>query len=172
VSDDLKLSAGQLLSTPLQFSATSQSPADSRQRVVSFASFGHVAEFPEHFSSASQAPAETLHISVAGLKESAGQILFAPSHFSAASQTPADARHSTSVVATASFGHDADEPVQLSATSQIPSAALQSVSDDLYLQVAGLQQPSKRPPTASHSSFALITPSPQPAIGAYLYLAI
>src|SRR5207244_1027049 len=55
-------------------------------------SVGQVALDPVQFSATSHTPAEARHSVVAGLKSSTGQVALAPVQFSATSHTPAEAR--------------------------------------------------------------------------------
>ena len=105
-----KVSAGQSLFTPSQFSAMSQSPADALHSALDFASAGHVALEPVHVSAMSQTPALALHSVEIGKNWSVGQLLFVPSQFSAVSHIPADALHCE--LDFVSAGHVALEPVQ------------------------------------------------------------
>jgi hypothetical protein len=63
-------SPGQLLLLPVQYSATSQVPAEARHAVVlgCVLSAGHVAVLPVQYSATSHTPAEARHSVVAGLK--------------------------------------------------------------------------------------------------------
>src|SRR6185295_1498051 len=58
VPADFTASAGQLLLTPLQFSATSQTPAAPRHWAVLLASAGHEALRPVQLSARSHTPAD------------------------------------------------------------------------------------------------------------------
>src|SRR5205807_1759778 len=86
-------SAGQSLPTPSQLSGTSQGPAAARQTVELLASAGQLGPVPGQFSAGSHAPAAARHTTVAGWKASVGQLAFVPSQVSSASHGPADARH-------------------------------------------------------------------------------
>ena len=65
------VSVGQSMLTPLQFSATSQTPADARHSYVSglTVSDGQSAEEPVQFSATSQSPTAGRHSVVSGAKE-------------------------------------------------------------------------------------------------------
>jgi hypothetical protein len=60
-------------------------------------SVGHAAAVPLQFSATSHSPALTRHPSVFGANASTGHAAFTPSHDSATSQTPAVVRHTTVV---------------------------------------------------------------------------
>ena len=60
-AEDMKASFGQVLLTPLQLSATSQTPAEPRHTAVDFASAGQLALEPEQNSAGSQTPPEARH---------------------------------------------------------------------------------------------------------------
>jgi hypothetical protein len=117
------------LLTPLQLSASSQSPAAARQTAVLFASAGQLVEVPVHTSVRSQTPADARHTVPPGTNTSAGQSLLTPSQLSATSQSPAAARQTA--VLFASAGQAAELPVQVSAGSQAPADGLHTVSADL-----------------------------------------
>jgi hypothetical protein len=111
----------------VQFSATSQTPAELRQTVLVEAneSPGQFPDAPVQCSATSQTPAELRQIVELGRKPSAGQLSFVPSQFSAVSHAPAAARHGVLVGALASAGQAVFVPSQVSATSQTPAAARQ-----------------------------------------------
>jgi hypothetical protein len=88
---------------------------------------GQFADEPVQFSATSQTPAELRHTVELGRKVSAGQASFVPSQFSPMSQTPADARHGVLVGAFASPGQAVFVPSQVSAKSQGPAVGRQSV---------------------------------------------
>jgi len=94
------------------------------------ASAGHVALEPVQFSATSHSPAAARHAVVADLKPSAGQLLLDPSQLSARSQIPAAARHCVPAGTFASLGQAALEPLHVSAASQLPAAARQTVVED------------------------------------------
>src|SRR5204863_41038 len=95
----LKPSAGQALAVPVQLSATSHWPAESRQVVVAGrnTSTHAVALAPLQWSapsSSQESPfAEPVQLAVATLKPSAGQALVVPVQLSATSHWPADSLH-------------------------------------------------------------------------------
>src|SRR5437867_3646965 len=93
VPPPLKPSAGQLLPTPSQLSATSHAPAEGRQTAVLLASSGQAALLPVQFSATSHVPATLRQTVVLGRKPSAGQVALAPEQVSATSQVPAAVRH-------------------------------------------------------------------------------
>jgi hypothetical protein len=113
----------------VQFSFTSQTPAEARHTTVDAkkASAGQAAAEPVHVSAGSQTPDETLHIVPLAVSISAGQEATTPVHDSETSHTPAEARHTVPAAMNPSVGHAAAEPLQLSATSHTPVAALQTV---------------------------------------------
>jgi hypothetical protein len=121
------VSAGQLGPTPVQFSATSQPPADGRHTVVvgsrSFA--GQLALTPVHVSAGSHAPALPLQTVTTLASVSAGHVAVLHVQFSATSHAPADGRHTVVAGTNAFAGHAVPEPSQLSATSQKPALARQ-----------------------------------------------
>src|SRR5689334_10652579 len=69
-------SVGQVADEPVQFSATSHTPADGRHTSVAGwkASAGQEAELPVQFSARSQKPADGRHTVVDGANPSAGQL--------------------------------------------------------------------------------------------------
>jgi hypothetical protein len=85
---------------------------------------------PVQFSATSHTPADARHTVVEGAKASAGQSALDPVQFSTSSQIPADVRHTVPDATNMSAGHAALEPVQLSATSHTPADARQTVPDD------------------------------------------
>src|SRR5439155_282784 len=91
---EAKPSLGQLALVPVQFSATSQTPAGCRQTVLEDwkASDGHAALDPVQCSATSQVPADVRHTVLDGLNASAGHAAADPVQFSATSQSPAAAR--------------------------------------------------------------------------------
>jgi hypothetical protein len=58
VVDARKALAGQVVLDPVQFSATSQTPAEARHTIDDNASGGHAALAPVHVSSGSHTPAD------------------------------------------------------------------------------------------------------------------
>ena len=82
---------------------------------------------PVQFSATSQTPAVGRHVVELGSKRSAGQAAPLPVQFSATSQTPALGRQVVELGSNASAGQVAELPVQLSATSQAPALARQVV---------------------------------------------
>ena len=88
-------STGQLAALPVQFSATSHTPAELRQTVELEAnpSVGQLALLPGQLSTTSQGPALERQVPPEA-KPSAGQFAV-PLQFSATSQAPADGRHTT-----------------------------------------------------------------------------
>jgi hypothetical protein len=111
----------------VQFSATSQTPAELRQTVLAATkpSPGQFADEPVQCSATSQTPAELRQTVELGKKPSAGQLSLVPSQFSDVSQEPALARHGVLVGAFASAGQAVFVPSHVSATSQTPAAARQ-----------------------------------------------
>jgi hypothetical protein len=130
--DGWKASAGQLAPDPVQFSATSQSPADGRHVTLDGwkASAGQLAPDPVQFSATSQSPAEGRHVTLDGWRASPGQVGLDPVQFSATSQTPADDRQTVADDWKASAGQAMLEPVQFSATSHTPAEARHTVLPD------------------------------------------
>jgi hypothetical protein len=116
--------AGQAAPEPVQFSATSQTPAEGRH-VTEFdakALAGQVGLDPVQCSATSQTPADGRHTVEVERKPSGGQAADDPVQFSAASQTPPVAARQTTVLATKALaGQAAAEPEQFSATSQTPA---------------------------------------------------
>ena len=94
---------------------------------ATFASAGHVAEFPGQLPAKSHCPVDGRQTVVDGKKPSAGQVAEPPVQFSATSQEPADALHTVDEGANPSAGQVALVPVQVSATSQKPADARQTV---------------------------------------------
>ena len=94
--DDANPSLGQFADEPVQFSATSQTPAELRQTVELGRKTlaGQLSFVPSQFSGVSHTPPAARHGVVVGAFASAGQVVFVPSHVSATSQTPAAARQS------------------------------------------------------------------------------
>jgi len=94
VAEGWKALAGQLGPEPVQFSATSHTPAALRQTLElgRKPSPGQLALFPGHVSAASHTPADDRQV-VPVWKPSAGQMSLAPVQFSAVSQIPAVGRH-------------------------------------------------------------------------------
>src|SRR5436853_208319 len=123
---DFIASAGHAAVEPVQFSATSQTPAALRQTVEpglnAFA--GQSFPVPLHDSGRSQPPAAERHTAV--LFASGGHVALVPSQCSAGSQAPAEARHSMSEVLTMSAGQSSLVPSQDSATSQSPASGRQT----------------------------------------------
>jgi hypothetical protein len=93
-------SLGQAAELPVQLSATSHSPADSRHTVADdlYAST-HVSALPEQWSAASSSHASPCDVPVqlvaAGWNASAGHAAAVPVQLSATSQTPAAERQTT-----------------------------------------------------------------------------
>jgi hypothetical protein len=92
---DLKPSAGQPASVPVQVSAASHSPAAARHTVPAETNLsdGQLLLVPSHVSATSQPPAAGRHTVPPGLFASAGQVVLIPLQVSAGSQAPVDARH-------------------------------------------------------------------------------
>src|SRR5450432_4551690 len=111
------LSAGHAAEDPVQFSATSQTPADARQGVVfgRNPSAGHAAEDPVQFSATSQTPADARQGVVADANPSAGQVAEVPVQFSAMSQMPADVRQGVVAGAKPLAGQVAEVPLHFAA---------------------------------------------------------
>jgi len=128
VVEEAKPSLGQLALVPVQFSATSQTPAGCRQTVLEDwkASDGHAALDPVQCSATSQVPADVRHTVLDGLKASAGHAAADPVQFSATSQSPAEARHWATADWKLFGGQVVLDPVQVSSTSQKPAAARQT----------------------------------------------
>src|ERR671937_434800 len=87
------MSGGHAALSPVQDSATSQTPAEARHCVVLFASAGHCVFTPLQVSVMSHAPAEARQTNPFGRFVSVGQLSPSPVHVSATSHGPADARH-------------------------------------------------------------------------------
>jgi hypothetical protein len=85
-----------------------------------------VAVEPVQFSATSQSPALARHSVDEGLKASAGQVAVEPVQFSATSQSPAAERQTVLDETNASVGHVELPPVQVSATSHAPAAERQT----------------------------------------------
>jgi Arc/MetJ family transcription regulator len=107
---------------PLQFSATSHSPASARHRTVVGSLFARHVPVELHESGLSQTVSLALpHAVPEGSNTFAGQ-LPAPSQFSATSHAPASARHTTDVGSL--FTWQAPELLHVSGLSQTVSLAL------------------------------------------------
>src|SRR5207247_2469565 len=89
-----KPSAGQAALDPVQFSATSQGPAEARQTVLEDwkPSAGQAALDPVQCSAGSHSPAEARQTVVEGSKAIGGEAVSVPVQVSSTSQTPAAAR--------------------------------------------------------------------------------
>jgi hypothetical protein len=126
-------SAGHAVLVPVQFSATSHTPAEARHTVLEgcLASAGQAALVPVHISATSHTPADARHCTVLAAYPSVGQLSLVPVHVSATSHTPAEARHTVLEDCLASAGHAALVPVHVSATSHTPPEARHSVPEDL-----------------------------------------
>jgi len=117
-----KASSGHAPDVPVQLSATSHCPAESRQTVVEgWYSSMHAFAVPLQWSVASQAPPcdTPVHVVVGGAKTSAGQAPVAPVQLSATSHWPADSRH-TVVAGWYSSRQALAVPLQWSVASQAP----------------------------------------------------
>jgi hypothetical protein len=121
--DGLKASAGQVAEEPVQFSATSQGPAEPRQVLVEDAkpSAGHVFDDPSHISATSQMPAE-LRQTTPALPAGCVQLTDVPSHWSTVQGLPSLVH---GVVAWALPSAGQLVPEQVSATSHSSTAARQ-----------------------------------------------
>src|SRR5919197_4328768 len=92
-----------------------------------FASAGQVALLPVQFSATSHSPAAARHRVLAGWKASAGHASLVPSQVSATSQTPAEGRQTVPAGSLALAGQVGLVPVQVSSTSHAPAAARHTV---------------------------------------------
>src|SRR5438093_2401246 len=127
VPADCLASAGQVVLVPVQFSATSHSPAAARHTAPAFpAGCVHVALVPLHTSVVQALPSSVQVVPLA-LKTSVGQAVVTPPQVSAKSHSPAAARHTVPADLIASAGQVALVPVQFSAASHRSTAARQTV---------------------------------------------
>src|SRR5204863_400443 len=131
VPADVLASAGQLALVPVQFSAGSHSPAESRQTVLDDlkVSAGHTVLEPVQVSSTSQKPAAARHTAPA-FPAGCWQSLLLPSHSSRLHGLPSSV-HAVPDGLFASAGQLAAVPVQWSAGSHSPAEARHTVLDDL-----------------------------------------
>src|SRR5438552_741435 len=116
-------SAGQVALVPVQFSATSHTPAEARQTVLEDRklSVGQLALDPSHVSATSHTPAEARQTVLEDRKLSVGQLALDPSHVSATSHTPAEARH-TAPALPAGCWHVVLVPSHTSRVQGLPSS--------------------------------------------------
>src|SRR5436190_1599862 len=132
--------------------------------LVMRSSAGHALLAPVQFSCTSQIPAEPRQTVVLEAKLSAGHELLVPVQFSATSQTPAAAARQTVVLeAKLSAGHELLVPVQFSATSQTPAAAARQtvlVEENAHPAVQH-ELPAIAGSHASRLKFGSMKPSPQ-----------
>jgi hypothetical protein len=124
---DFLVSAGHAAEVPVQFSATSHSPAEERQGIEAGAkpSDGQVALVPVQVSATSHIPAEARQTEPA-LPTGCWQATFVPSHWSLVQGFPSSV-HAVPLDILASAGQAPLVPLQVSATSQVPAAARQTV---------------------------------------------
>src|SRR5438093_476009 len=129
VPADCLASAGQVVLVPVQFSATSHSPAAARHTAPAFpAGCVHVALVPLHTSVVQALPSSVQVVPLA-FKTSAGQAVVTPSQVSARSHSPAAARQTVPAVLMASAGQAVLVPVQVSAMSHPPNATRHTVPE-------------------------------------------
>src|SRR5438552_8443152 len=130
VDTDANAFAGHAADVPVQVSATSQGPADTRHTVDDDAKAfaGQFAPVPVQFSATSQGPADARQTVADDAKPSAGQFAPVPVQFSATSHGPAEARHTVDDDAKPAVGPGAlAAPLQFSGTSQGPAPARHTV---------------------------------------------
>src|SRR5207249_11041743 len=127
VPADCLASAGQVVLVPVQFSATSHSPAAARHTAPAFpAGCVHVALVPLHTSVVQALPSSVQVVALA-FKTSVGQAVVTPSQVSARSHSPTATRQTVPADLMASAGHVVLVPVQVSAASHRSTAARHTV---------------------------------------------
>ncbi len=114
---------GQDALAPLQYSATSQTPAELRHSVPApdRASAGQEALEPLQYSTGSHTPAEPRHWVPAAVRVSDGQAALEPVHASAGSHAPAEGRQVVPALVSVSPGQALLLPLQASAGSHAPA---------------------------------------------------
>jgi len=111
---------------PLQMPSVEQNAAVPQLWPFVLISAGHAIEVPLQISAVSQMPVETRHTVWLVASRSAGQVADEPGHSSATSQAPAALRQTVWLVANASAGQAVDDPEQSSAASHAPTAVRQT----------------------------------------------
>jgi hypothetical protein len=133
----VNVSPGHAPDAPVQFSAGSQTPADSRHTVVDAVNVlpGHAADVPVQFSAGSHTPVEARQDTVDAVNVSPGHAPDAPVQFSGGSHTPADARQVTVDAVSVSPGHAPLDPVHCSGGSQTPEDERHTTAPEFIVSV-------------------------------------